>query len=153
MKKLVRVNLSVAMFAAVLALGGGLATAKGGGSGGGGGGGGGGSTPPATSPPATGAWPAGFPLPTNPGTVISQSSTKAVVRSTDSVATVTSKLDALYVDGKGCTLRLAVNKPKDYLCANSATGKTDEVYFTFAALDPTASDPSRSQSNAFYVKG
>ena len=143
--------MSVAMFAAVLALGGGVATAKGGS--GGGGSGGGTTTPPVSSPPATGAWPAGFPLPTNPGTVLSQSSTKAVVRSTDSVATVTSKLDALYVNQKGCTLRLAVNKPKDYLCTNSATGKTDEVYFTFAALDPTATDASRSQSNAFYVKG
>jgi hypothetical protein len=46
-----------------------------------------------------------------------------------------------------------VNKPKDYLCANPATGKSDEVYFTFAALDPTPSDSSRSQTNAFYVKG
>jgi hypothetical protein len=141
------------MFAAVLALGGGVATAKGGGGGGSGSGGGGGSTPPPSTLPATGVWPAEFPLPTNPGTVISQSSTKAVVRSTDTVATVTGKLDALYVNQKGCTLRLAVNKPKDYLCANSATGKTDEIYFTFAALDPTATDQSHSQTNAFYVKG
>jgi hypothetical protein len=46
-----------------------------------------------------------------------------------------------------------VNKPKNYFCHNASTGKTDEVYFTFAALDPTASDPSRSQTNAFLVKG
>jgi hypothetical protein len=25
--------------------------------------------------------------------------------------------------------------------------------FTFAALDPTATDPTRSQTNAYYVKG
>ena len=63
------------------------------------------------------------------------------------------KLDQLYVTQEGCTLKLAVNKPKDYLCTNPATGKTDEVYFTFAALDPTPTDASRSQSNAFLVKG
>jgi hypothetical protein len=102
---------------------------------------------------SSGTWPAGFPLPTDPGTVLSQSSTTAVVRSTDSVTLVKSKLDNLYVTQKGCTLRLVVNKPKDYLCANPATGKSDEVYFTFAALDPTAADPSRSQTNAFSVKG
>ena len=101
----------------------------------------------------SGTWPATLPLPTDPGTVISQSSSTAVVRSTDEVATVISKLDHLYVDLKGCSLRLAVNRPKDYLCYNPATGKTDEVYFTLAALDPTASDPSRSQSNAFYLNG
>ena len=98
-------------------------------------------------------WPANLPLPVSPGTLTSQSSTTAVVRSTDEVAVVRSKLDDLYVTQKGCTLRLAVNRPKDYLCTNSATGKTEEVYFTFAALDPTAADPSRSQTNAFYVKG
>jgi hypothetical protein len=119
--------------AAVVALQGGAATASGGSSG--------------------GTWPAGYPLPTSPGRVVSQSSTSAVVRSTDTVATVRSKLDNLYVNQKGCTLRLAVNKPKDYLCRNRTTGKTDEVWFTFAALDPTASDPSRSQTNAFYGRG
>jgi hypothetical protein len=139
-KKLVGINLSAAMLAVVLALSGGAAMAKGGG-------GGGGSSPP------SGTWPAAFPLPTNPGTVLSQTSTKAVVRSTDSVSVVTSKLDALYVTQKGCTLKLAVNRPKDYFCANPATNKTDEVYFTFAALDPTPTDPSRSQTNAFYVNG
>lgn len=102
---------------------------------------------------STGTWPAGLPLPTNPGTLVSQSSTRAVVRSTDSVAVVKSKLDDLYVTQKGCTLRFAVNKPKDYLCYNSATRKTDEVFFTFAALDPTATDPSTSQTNAFYIEG
>ena len=148
-KKLAGINLSVAALAVVLAVSGGAAVAKGGG-GGSGSGGGGGSTPP---PASGGTWPTAFPLPTSPGTVLSQSSTRATVRSTDTVSVVTSKLDALYVDQKGCTLRLAVNKPKDYLCANPATGHTDEVYFTFAALDPTPADPSRSQSNAFYVKG
>lgn len=102
---------------------------------------------------STGTWPTGLPLPTNPGTLVSQSSTRAVVRSTDSVAVVKSKLDDLYVTQKGCTLRFAVNKPKDYLCYNSATRKTDEVFFTFAALDPTATDPSTSQTNAFYIEG
>jgi len=101
----------------------------------------------------SGAWPAAYPLPTSPGTVTSQTSTTAVVRSTDSVALVKSKLDTLYVTQRGCTLRAAVNKPKDYFCGNAATGKTDEIYFTFAALDPTASDASRSQSNAFYARG
>jgi hypothetical protein len=101
----------------------------------------------------SGSWPAAFPLPTSPGRLLSQSSTTAVVRSTDTVAAVTSKLDNMYVTQKGCIRRFAVNRPRDYLCGNAATGKTDEVYFTFAALDPTASDPSRSQTNAFYVKG
>jgi hypothetical protein len=143
-KKLVRVNLSAALLAAVLALGGGVATAKGGG---------GGTTPPASLPPSSGTWPAAFPLPTNPGTVLSQSSTKAVVRSTDTVLAVRNKLDALYVTQKGCTQKLAVNRPKDYLCVNPVTKKTDEVYFFFAALDPTPTDPSRSQTTANYVEG
>ena len=85
--------------------------------------------------------------------MISQSSTKAVVRSTDSVAVVNGKLDNLYVTQKGCTLKLAVNRPKDYLCTYAATHKTEEVYFTFAALDPTPTDPPRSQSNAFLISG
>ena len=140
MKKLVGINVSAAMLAVVLALGGGgVAMAKGGDGGGSGG--------------SSGTWPAAFPLPTNPGTVISQSSAKAVVRSTDTVSVVRGKLDDMYVTQKGCTQRLAVNRPKDYLCANSATGKTDEVYFTFAALDPTPTDASRSQSNAFLIRG
>lgn len=101
----------------------------------------------------SGTWPAAFPLPTDPGTVISQSSTTAVVRSTDDVATVRSKLDHLYLDLKGCSLRLAVNRPRDYVCYDAATGKTHEVFFTFAALDPTATDASRSQSNAFAITG
>jgi hypothetical protein len=75
------------------------------------------------------------------------------VRSTDQVAIVLSKLDNLYVTQKGCTLRLAVNRPKDYLCYDAATRKTDEIYFTFAALDPRPTDPSRSQTNAFSVNG
>jgi hypothetical protein len=102
---------------------------------------------------SSGAWPAAYPLPVHPGTVTSQSSSTAVVRSTDPVAIVLGKLDALYITGKGCTRRLAVNKPRDYLCHNSATSKTDEVVFTFAALDPTAADRSRSQSNGFLTKG
>jgi hypothetical protein len=102
---------------------------------------------------SSGTWPAAFPLPTAPGTVVSQTSTTAVVRSTDQVAVVLSKLDNLYLTEKGCTLRLAVNKPKDYLCYDPATRKTDEIYFTFAALDPRPTDPSRSQSNGFYIEG
>ena len=154
MKKLIGINVSAAALAVALVCGGGTAMAKGGG---GGGGGGGGSTPPTTSPappPApSGSWPAAYPLPTSPGTVTAQSSTRATVRSTDSVQIVIGKLDALYITQKGCTERPAVNKPKNYFCANSATGKTDEIYFTFAALDPTATDPSRSQSNAFLING
>ena len=102
---------------------------------------------------STGTWPAAFPLPTNPGTLVSQSSTTAVVRSTDTVAVVLAKLDDLYITKKGCTLKLAVNKPKDYLCYNPATGKSQEIYFTFAALDPKPTDPSHSQTNAFFGKG
>ena len=144
MKKLVGINLSAVVLVGVLALSGGAAMAKGGGGGGGGG---------STTPPASGAWPAAFPLPTSPGTILSQSSTRAAVRSTDTVEVVNNKLDALYVTQKGCTQRAAVNKPKDYFCPNSSTNKTDEVYFTFAALDVTATNPYRSQSNAFLVKG
>jgi hypothetical protein len=133
MHTLAKVALSTATVALVV-LNGGAATASGG------------STP-------SGSWPTAYPLPTDPGTVLSQSSDRATVRSTDTVATVKSKLDNLYVTTKGCTLKLTVNKPKDYFCTNPATGKTEEIYFTFAALDVTASNPYRSQSNAFYVKG
>jgi hypothetical protein len=99
------------------------------------------------------AWPAAFPLPTNPGTLLSQSSTTAVVRSTDTVEVVQAKLDALYIANKGCTQRLGVNRPRDYLCYNPETRTSAEILFTFAALDPRATDPSVSQTNAFYVKG
>ena len=102
---------------------------------------------------ATGTWPAGLPLPTDPGTLISQSTTRAAIRSTDTVAEVRAKLDDLYVTQKGCTLRFAVNKPKDYLCDNPVTRKSDEVFFTFAALDPVPTDPAVSETNAFYVEG
>ena len=130
MNKLAAITLPIVTLA-VVGLSGGVATAQG----------------------SSGTWPTAFPLPTSPGHVISQTSTRAAVRSTDAVVVVKSKLDNLYVTQKGCTSRPAVNKPKDYLCHNPATGKTDEVYFTFAALDPTATDPSRSQSNAFLVNG
>lgn len=101
---------------------------------------------------ATGAgtWPTALPLPTNPGTVTSQTSTTAVIRSTDTVQVVQRKLDNLYLTQKGCTLRVGMNRPRDYLCHNLSTGNTDEILFTFAALEPTASDPSRSQTNASY---
>jgi hypothetical protein len=102
---------------------------------------------------SSGTWPASYPLPTNPGTVVSQTSTTAVVRSADAAWIVQRKLDRLYVTRMGCRRRLAVNKPRDYLCHNRATGKTDEIVFTFAALDPTPSDPARSQSNAYHFKG
>jgi hypothetical protein len=107
----------------------------------------------ASSGGSSGTWPTAFPLPTDPGTVVSQRSTTAVVRSTDPVVVVEGKLDDLYVTNKGCTRRLAVNKPRDYLCSNLASGTSVEVFFTFAALDPRAADPSVSQTNAFYVKG
>ena len=112
-----------------------------------------------TAGPATadggrsGTWPADLPLPTSPGTVTSQNDTKAVIRSTDTVLQVMTKLDHLYISQKGCTRRLGVNKPRDYLCHNPETGRTDEVLFTLASLDPTPTDPSRSQTNAFYIKG
>jgi hypothetical protein len=102
---------------------------------------------------SSGTWPSRFPLPNHPGRLVSQSSTTAVVRSTDTVWAVQSKLDRLYVGQKGCTRRLAVNKPRDYLCRNHATGKTEEIVFTFAALDPTARHPARSQANAYYLGG
>jgi hypothetical protein len=102
---------------------------------------------------SSGTWPGRYPLPTNPGRVVSQSSSTAVVRSTDTVMTVQRKLDRRYVGEMGCRRRLAVNKPRDYLCRNRATGKTDEIVFTFAALDPTAAHPARSQSNAYRVNG
>jgi hypothetical protein len=102
---------------------------------------------------SSGTWPSSLPLPTHPGRMVAQSSDTAVVRSTDTVAVVQRKLDNRYVARKGCTRRLAVNKPRDYLCRNRATGKTDEIVFTFAALDPTARHPARSQSNAYYFRG
>jgi hypothetical protein len=141
MNKTVGINLSAAALAVVLSFNGGVALAQGG------------STKPPPLPAPSGVWPAAFPLPTSPGTLVSQSSTRVVVRSTDAVGVVKSKLDAVYVTQKGCTQRLAVNRPKDYLCLNPATKKTDEVYFFFAALDPTSTDPSRSQTTANYVAG
>src|SRR5215218_5619579 len=101
----------------------------------------------------SGGWPAAYPLPLDPGAVVQQSSTTAVVRSTDTVVVVKDKLDAMYVTGLGCTSVAAVNKPRDYFCPNAATSKTDEIYFTFAALDSSAIDPSSSQTSAFYVAG
>lgn len=100
-----------------------------------------------------GAWPAAYPLPTQPGRILSQSSSAAVVRSTDDVLTVKTKLDSMYVGQLGCTRKVAVNKPRDYICTNRSTGKTNEIWFTFAALDPKASDPSRSQTNAYLGNG
>ena len=132
MNKFAAVAMSTATLA-VLVLSAGAASASGGGS--------------------SGTWPAAFPLPTSPGTLLSQSSTTAVVRSTDQVGVVQAKLDNLYITQKGCTQRLGVNRPRDYLCYNPSTRKTDEVLFTFAALDATVTDPSVSQTNAFYVKG
>ena len=132
MNKFAAIAMSAATLA-VLVLSAGAASASGGGS--------------------SGTWPAAFPLPTNPGTLLSQSSTTAVVRSTDQVGIVQAKLDYLYITKKGCTHRLGVNRPRDYLCYNPATSKSDEVLFTFAALDATVTDPSVSQTNAFYIKG
>jgi hypothetical protein len=111
------------------------------------------SSSPAFAASGSGTWSSAYPLPVQPGRVLSQTSSTAVVRSTDTVLTVKSKLDATYVNRLGCTRKVAVNKPRDYLCRNAATGKTDEVYFTFAALDPKPSDASRSQTNAYLVKG
>jgi hypothetical protein len=129
---------------AVVVMNGGVAQAKGGGGAGSGGGG------VAT---ASGTWPAAFPLPTDPGTLLSQSSTTAVVRSTDPVGVVQQKLDDLYITTMGCIQQLGVNKPRDYVCTNPATGTSEEVLFTFAALDPKATDPSVSQTNAFLLQG
>jgi hypothetical protein len=102
---------------------------------------------------SAGTWPRGLPLPTHPGRVMSQSSDTAVVRSTDTVLVVMRKLDNRYITQKGCKRRLAVNKPRDYLCRNRATGNTGEIVFTFAALDPRPGHPARSQSNAYYFGG
>lgn len=132
MNKFAAIAMSAATLA-VLVLSAGAASASGGGS--------------------SDTWPAAFPLPTNPGTLLSQSSTTAVVRSTDQVGIVQAKLDYLYITKKGCTHRLGPNRPRDYLCYNPATSKSDEVLFTFAALDATVTDPSVSQTNAFYIKG
>jgi len=110
-------------------------------------------TASASAAGSSGTWPAAFPLPTSPGKVISQSASTAVVRSTDPVRVVQSKLDALYIVKMGCIRRLGVNRPRDYLCYNPGTKKSDEVLFTFAALDPQVTDPSASQSNAFFVRG
>lgn len=101
----------------------------------------------------TGTWPTAFPLPTDPGTVTAQTSTTAVVRSTDPVAVVQRKLDKLYLAQNGCTRQMGMNKPRDYLCHNNVTGGTDEILFTFASLDPTAGDPSLSQTNATLFAG
>lgn len=108
---------------------------------------------PAPAIAVTGTWPTAFPLPTDPGTVIAQTSTTAVIRSTDSVAVVQRKLDNLYLSQNGCTRQIGMNKPRDYLCHNSVTGGTDEILFTFASLDPTAGDPSLSQTNASLFAG
>jgi len=56
-----------------------------------------------------------FAAPDQPGTLLSQSSTTAVVRSTDSVGVVQAKLDDLYITKMGCIQRLGVNRPRDYL--------------------------------------
>ncbi len=98
-------------------------------------------------------WPSQYPLPLHPGTLISQSKDRATVRSTDAVFTVHNKLRDVYVTQKGCVEKAAVNKSLDFFCYNPATNKTDEVYFTFAALDLTFDGTNISQSNAFYVKG
>ena len=143
MNKLAAVALTAATLA-VAVLNAGAAQAHGGS----GGGGGGGSTTPVPSS-SSGTWPSAFPLPTNPGVVTAQTSTTAVVRSTETTATIEARLDDLYVTGLGCISKLTVNKPKDYFCTNPSTGKTQEVYFTYAALDPKPTDPSRSQTNAF----
>ena len=132
MNKFAAIAMSTATLA-VLVLNAGAASASGGGS--------------------SGTWPAAFPLPTNPATLLSQNSTRAVVRSTAQVGVVQTKLDDLYVTKMGCTRTLGVNRPRDYLCYNPATRKSDEVLFTFAALDATVTDPSVSQTNAFYIQG
>lgn len=111
------------------------------------------SADPAMAGGSAGTWPTAYPLPTDPGILTAQTSTTAVVRSTDPVLVVQHKLDNLYLTQNGCTLQLGMNKPRSYLCHNSATGKTDEILFTFAALDPTPSDPALSQTNAFYHQG
>ena len=132
MNKFAAIAMSTATLA-VLVLNTGAASASGGGS--------------------SGTWPAVFPLPTNPGTLLSQSSTTAVVRSTDQVGIVQAKLDYLYITKNGCTQRLGPNRPRDYLCYNPATSKSDEVLFTFAAIDATVTDSSVSQTNDFYIQG
>jgi hypothetical protein len=138
MMKLAAMAVAVGTVALVLTSGG-AASASGGGGG--------------RTTTSSGTWPAVYPLPVNPGTVMSQGSSTAVVRSTDTVEVVNGKLDQLYVTRMGCISKTVVNKPRNYFCTNPSTGKTDEVFFTFAALDPKPTDSSRSQSNAFLVRG
>jgi hypothetical protein len=112
-------------------------------SGGGSGSGGGGNN--------SGTWPTAYPL--NPGTVISQTATTAAVRSTSYPYDVmTQQLDPAYT-AKGCQITSAVNHPRMYLCYNPNTKKTDTIDVHFAALDPTATDPSVSQTSFFLIKG
>ena len=146
MKKLAAITVSTGTVAVVVLNGVAVMASSGSGSSGSSGG-------SSTSTSTSGDWPASMPLPTSPGTVLSQSATTATVRSTDMPFDVQNKLDTLYVTQKGCTRRFAVNRPRDYVCFNPATGETDEVWFTFAALDPKPTDPSRSQTNAFLVRG
>jgi hypothetical protein len=134
MNKLAKIILPVVT---VMSLAGGTAFAQGGGSGGGG----------------SDTWPTQYPLPLNPGTLISQTKDRATVRSTDEVFTVRGKLRDMYVTQKGCVEKGAVNKDLDFFCFDASTKKTDEVYFTFAALDLTFDGVNISQTNAFYVKG
>ncbi|NUR06971.1 MAG: hypothetical protein HOQ45_08180 [Nocardioidaceae bacterium] len=136
MKKLAVLALSTAALALTLNGGASLASSGSGSSGGGG-----------STSTASGTWnQTTYPLPLSPGHIISQSSSRASVRSTDTVATVMRKLDYMYVTQRHCTLHVLVNKPADYVCG------THEVYFTFAALDPKPTDASRSQTNAFKVR-
>ena len=97
----------------------------------------------------SGSWPTAYPLPQ--GTVVTESSDAAVVRSTAVVIDVKAELDALYVGQLGCVRNIAVNKPRDYFCTDASTGKTDEVWFTFAALEFTPG--ASSQTNAYLVQG
>ena len=122
MNKLAAIAMSTATLA-VLVLNAGAASASGGGS--------------------SGTWPAASPLPTNPGRLLSQSSTTAVVRSTDQVGVVQAKLDALYITEKGCTQRLGVNRPRDYLCYNPATSKPSSAAAPCRSAGPAAPPPAR----------
>lgn len=161
MQKLVRLGVTAAAVAAVLALTGGTAMAdsgpgggsgsgsggtgqSGGGSGGPGGGGGGGGG-------AQGVWPASYPLP-NPGTITTQSSTSAVVQSPDSVQSVLLQLDDVYVNQLGCTEQQSSTAALDFLCVNPSTGRTDEVTFNFNDFIDQPS-PVKSVTNASLIPG
>ncbi len=103
---------------------------------------------PAAASGGTSVWPvATAPLPD--GTVISSSSTQAVVRTTDTVQVGMQKLDAKYV-ALGWTVGAASGKPRTY--TKTTSGKTVQIVVFFAALDPVAPANYRAQFTLNWTK-